>query len=224
MKDAWRRLCARFDALGKRERVIVFFGAVAAVALLGYQAFIDPHLARHALAAKRLAQIAQSQQELRAKLAAGQAQSGQPDARVRADLETAARRLAQLDAQFGTLHATLVPPGRMAALVESLLKSESGLQLVSMTTLPPSPVEAGGNVAGEGSAAAGAGEAALYKHGLEITVRGSYAELLAYLDRLERLPQKMYWGSATLVAEEHPVSRLQLTVYTLSLGKSWLVI
>ncbi|HQZ45225.1 MAG TPA: type II secretion system protein GspM [Usitatibacteraceae bacterium] len=230
MKAAWDKVSARFDALNKRERHVVFFGAIAAVALVGYQGLVDPHQGRHAVAAKRLAQIAQSQQELRARLASSQAQSRAPDEKIRADLETARQRLAQVDSQFGTVHATLVPPGQMATLVESMLRSDRDLQLVAMTTLPPTPIvaEPRAGASGESGAPPAAGEepesAALFKHGLRITLRGNYADLLHYLEQLERMPQKMYWGHVVLAAEEYPVSRLQLTVYTISIGKLWLVI
>ncbi len=55
-------------------------------------------------------------------------------------------------------------------------------------------------------------------------MRGGYADLLRYLERLERMPQKMYWGRVVLATEEYPVSRLQLTVYTISFGRRWLEI
>lgn len=230
MKAAWQRLSARFDALKKRERAMVFFGAIAAVALIGYQVLVDPYLARYATATKRLAQLQQSQQELGAKLAAGEAQSRQPEAKLRSDLDVARKRLAQVDSRFEAVRATLVQPEQMATLVESMLKSDRGLQLVSMTTLSPSPVFAkpqSGLSAERKALPVGpeaADEATLFKHGLQITIRGGYADLLRYLERLERMPQKMYWSQVVLATEEYPVSRLQLTVYTIGFGKPWLVI
>lgn len=62
----------------------------------------------------------------------------------------------------------------------------------------------------------------LYKHGVEISIEGSYADLVSYLAGLEQLPWRMFWGGVTLKAQTFPVSRLTLTVYTLSLDKTWL--
>lgn len=225
MRQAWNRLCARFDALARRERIMVFFGALAAVALVGYQLLVDPYLARQATAMKSLAQARQSHKEILAKLATDLAPSRQPDHQARIDLENARARLAKANSRFEAVHATLVPPGRMAALVESVLRGERGLQMVAMTTLPPTPVTTKPEAALEAKPAPGAQEATgLYKHGLQVTVRGGYAELLRYLERLEKLPQKMYWGRVVLATEEHPASRLQLTVYTISFGRRWLEI
>ena len=67
-------------------------------------------------------------------------------------------------------------------------------------------------------------EAQIYKHGVEITVQGTYLDLLAYLAELERLPWRMYWGNLDLKVDEYPQSTLVLTLYTLSLDKAWLAI
>jgi MSHA biogenesis protein MshJ len=229
VKVAWQRLSARFQALQKREQWMVFYGSLAAVALLGYQVLVDPYVIRHAAAMKQLAQQEQSHKEVRAKLAEVEAQTRQPAVQMQRDLDAAKQRLAQLDTQFSAVHATLVPPAQMATVVESVLKSDRGLQLLSMTTMPPSPVfsapPAGASAERRTPAGSEAAEAAaLYKHGLQITVRGGYADLNRYLERLEKLPQKMYWGRVSLAVEEYPYSRLQLTIYTISFGKSWLVI
>ena len=57
---------------------------------------------------------------------------------------------------------------------------------------------------------------------VEITVRGSYSALHAYLARLERSPWTMYWWRALLAADVSGVSTMTITIYTLSLDKAWL--
>ena len=64
----------------------------------------------------------------------------------------------------------------------------------------------------------------IYRHGLEITVSGSYLDLLSYLTDLEKLPTRMYWGKLELSAVEYPHTTLKLTVYTLSLNPAWMVV
>jgi MSHA biogenesis protein MshJ len=65
-------------------------------------------------------------------------------------------------------------------------------------------------------------EKQIYKHGVKITVRGSYADLLQYLTALEKLPTQMFWGVAKMDVVKHPTVELTLTLYTLSLEKTWL--
>ena len=62
----------------------------------------------------------------------------------------------------------------------------------------------------------------MYKHGVQITVRGSYADLTQYMAALENLPTRMFWGMAKMNVVQYPTSELTLTLYTLSLDKTWL--
>ena len=60
-------------------------------------------------------------------------------------------------------------------------------------------------------------------HGVEVVVEGRYLDLVAYLERLERQPWDLFWGSTQLYAD-YPRSRLKLTLYTLSLERAWLIV
>lgn len=62
----------------------------------------------------------------------------------------------------------------------------------------------------------------MFKHGVELRVAGSYADLYDYLQRLEKLPARMFWSRATLNAGDYPKVTLTVTIYTLSLDKAWL--
>lgn len=62
----------------------------------------------------------------------------------------------------------------------------------------------------------------LYRHGVEITVRGNYLDMIDYMAALEGLPTQLFWGGAKLEVEDYPTSRLTLTMYTLSLDPKWL--
>jgi MSHA biogenesis protein MshJ len=42
------------------------------------------------------------------------------------------------------------------------------------------------------------------------------------MEALERLPVQLFWGKATLDAQEYPKARLTLTLYTLSLDTKWI--
>ncbi len=64
----------------------------------------------------------------------------------------------------------------------------------------------------------------VFRHGLELTVAGSYLDLYAYLSALEGLKTQLYWGRAEMSVAEYPVVTLKLTVYTLSFDQAWLVV
>jgi MSHA biogenesis protein MshJ len=122
----------------------------------------------------------------------------------------------------------LVPPERMAPLVDTILRANARLKLVSMRTLPVESMTALGAepqaAAAPAPAAAGAAPATelLYRHGVEVTVRGNYLDMVDYMSALEAMPTRLFWGRAQLDVEEYPASRLTLTLYTLSLDRKWM--
>ena len=65
-------------------------------------------------------------------------------------------------------------------------------------------------------------EGNVFKHGVEVKLSGSYADLYDYLVRLEGLPSRMFWSRVSLNAEDYPRLTLTVTIYTLSLDKAWL--
>lgn len=62
----------------------------------------------------------------------------------------------------------------------------------------------------------------IYKHGVEITMQGSYLDLANYVAELEAMPWQLFWSKAKLNVEEYPKTTLTLTLFTLSLDKKWL--
>ena len=73
------------------------------------------------------------------------------------------------------------------------------------------------------TAAPAPGGLAIYRHGIEIAVSGSYLKMLTYVGQLERLPAKIMWGNMELQSA-YPVVTLKITFYTLSPEKTWLLI
>ena len=58
---------------------------------------------------------------------------------------------------------------------------------------------------------------------MQVTVEGNYLDLLAYVARLEKQPWQVYWGRTVMTAD-YPKVQIELTLYTLSLDKAWLVV
>ena len=226
MKEQWRALAARFDALQVRERVLILVGVVVATALIFDTLVLQPLEARK----KRLErQIVEARHNI--KLAETVLSSQDPivdaEAVKRAYREALRKQLAEIDQNMQGLQKGLVPPERMGKLLEEMLSSSRGLQLVALRTLPVQRVEAASVApAAKPAAKPGAKEAerTVYQHGFEITLQGSYADVHAYLSQLERLPWRMIWGRITVSAENHPRLRVTLTVLTLSLNKAWLIV
>lgn len=64
----------------------------------------------------------------------------------------------------------------------------------------------------------------LYRHGVQVVLRGAYGDMVSYMEALERMPAQVFWGRAVLDATEHDKTTLTLTLYTLSLDEKWIAL
>lgn len=222
----------KFDALSLRERVMVALAALAAIYFLMNVLLIDGWARQNASMTANLAEQREESVRIAEQLKGLRTQAAvSPDEQARARIHEIEKQIAAIDATLESASRQLVPPERMATLLEDLLKRNKRLQLVSLTTLPAEallrdkppttpPLQ-------EGTAPAtdpAADRPNIFKHGVELTLGGSYFDMLDYLTQIEALPWQMYWGRLTLDARDYQHPVLTLTLYTLSLDKAWLKI
>jgi MSHA biogenesis protein MshJ len=232
----WKRLRSRYTAMPPRERLLLPAALCFAILVLGHLLLIEPARKAHRQLQQQHTQdssdllVAQTQLKvLRAKLL-------NPDAELRAQLEALRRQTSSADDRFRELQGSLVPAQEMSTWLSSLMQAQRGLQLVGLRSLPvtsvaelvnaskTSPTAGAAPTASSTAAPVASHDAWLYRHGIEVTVRGSYPELLAYLHTLERMPRRVYWGELRLNAQDSPAVVMTLTVYTLSVDKTWWLI
>ncbi|GAB1412868.1 MSHA fimbrial biogenesis protein MshJ [Candidatus Desulfobacillus denitrificans] len=226
---AWQ---AKFDALSLRERLMVAIAAFAATYFLVDALLLGSWQRQNAgIKATLLEQRAESARTA-AQVQEQQVRAGShPDALARARIREIEQKIAAIDASLQSSSKQLVPPERMASLLEDLLKGNKRLQLVKLATLPAEALLAREPASGAAQAAEPMQAAAeqpagqnIFKHGVELTLRGSYFDMLDYLAQIEALPWQMYWGRLRLEARDYNRPVLTLTLYTLSLDKTWLTI
>jgi len=236
LRQRWILVLARIDAMSLRERVMVLGAVLVLVGFVGDTVLLAPQRATLAKTqretARQRAELLTADKrasELKTQLAAD------PNEVPRLRLQQLNAELSRLNSQFSQLEKSLVPPDQMAPLLEQVLRRTGGVSVTHLQTLSPqalperdlSEKTAGPATASPGAAAAAGGEAgqpALYRHGVELTLRGSYADLLQYVSNVERLPVRVYFGRAMLDATKYPEVDLRLTVYTLGIDKSWLAL
>jgi MSHA biogenesis protein MshJ len=232
IKQRVLQLAARMDALSLRERGMVFGATVAVLAFAGHTFVLAPQDAKQAALRTQIDQqqaaIAAIDGEITARVEGSRID---PDAQSRARLNTMQQEMGQLGSQLLALEHGLVPPERMGPLVDGILRANGRLKLVSMRTLPAEPLAAPGTApaaAAAPAASAGAAPAVasdvplLYRHGVEVTVRGNYLDMVDYMSALDAMPTRMFWGRARLDVETYPGARLTLTLHTLSLDRQWM--
>lgn len=235
MKQQWRRIAAKIDAMKLSERLGIFFMAALILVALFFSMFLDPEYAQQKQVLQRLsddrAQIASMQAEIAQKTTL---QGTDPDKADKDRLQQMRKQAKQMRDTLLSSQKSLVSPDKMPALLESMLKHNRNLRLISLRTLETvSLADAaakndGKNAAMGSPAAAGQGKSspsgmdAVYNHAVEVTVKGSYFDIMNYLEQLEAMPWQLYWGKADFQVAEYPDAVMILTVSTMSLDKKWL--
>jgi MSHA biogenesis protein MshJ len=233
VKRLWLRYVEKMDSASLRHRVMAFAASATVLIALLNTFLIDPQLATQ----RRLArEISQRQGEIRVMQEKLQvvalARQADPDRDIRRQLDALKLKVSAVEAKLADEQRKFAPPEQVGVLLGEMLARNRKLQLVDMRTLPVATF-AGNSTDNDKSPAqkpaaakpaAPAGGGQIYRHGVEITISGSYLELLAYLKSLEKLPSQLYWGRLELSAATYPQVTLKLSVYTLSLNLAWLVV
>jgi len=236
MKQRWLKLAARIDRATLRQRVGLFFGCAFFLLYLLTMLVFEPLLREQA---RLRAQIGQQQAAMAAVdgqiTALIEAFERDPDSASRQRLAAASVEARTLGASLAAMQQGLVTPEQMAPLLQTILRANARLQLIALTTLPVTavgaspgagtqarPADAAVPGAAPATAATPAAAGLLYRHGVQVTVRGSYLDMIDYMAALERLPTQLFWGQARLTVENYPDAQLTLTLYTISLDSQWL--
>lgn len=251
MRKYWLLWSDRFNALKPRERGIAFALLAVCLSAAMYLFALEPALKRQTAYKLQLEQNEILLTQLKdQEVALIQQSLLDPDAQRQQQLAALAQGNQAIRGELAEVQMRLAPPQRMGQLLSDLLARQPGLELISAKTLEPenlleqkpgtaeavgasaqngptqialSPIAIPAPSAANAPASSGISrEKGVYRHGLEITVRGNYLNLAAYARRVEQMPWKLYWGPMNLHVDRYPDSTLTFVVYTLSLDPAWL--
>lgn len=235
MNEYWKKFASVIDERSTRERVLILVTSSLVALVLLHALLLAPVGAER----KRVVRETQNDQAQMGKMAAqvqtlARDKATDPDAAAKTRLAELEVRQAELQRQIDAQSADLVPPERIRAVLDKILANNPRLQLIEMKTLPRVSVsveketaagEKGGQARVSKTASADEKKAAeIYRHGVEVTMRGSYLDLLAYLKEIESLQVRMFWDKVNLSVTIYPAVTMRLVVYTISLDKVWLTL
>lgn len=226
MKQYWERASATINDLSLRERAMIFVAVAFVVISLINVLLLDPLLARQKVLSSQVAQRQEKMKELQAQMqSVVQAKKNSENSPLRKHIVQLRQQLKDQDSYLKSRTDRLIEPGKMADLLRKVLDHNGSLELVELKTLPVAPlIENQKGVAGSPADKQTGSQRQIFKHGVQITVRGSYPDLIRYVTALEKLPERMFWGEASLSVDKYPNSLFTLTLYTLSLDKTWLAL
>ncbi len=216
LKKQLQGLAGRIDAMSIRERALIFITILVALYFLAVNVLFGPLNVEKDRLQQQVNLKRQETQALEAQIQTMAVTGGEgPEAAKRKKLEALRENLKTMDSELVRVTAGLVPPKEMARLIEQMLLKNHGLQVIRVESIPASPLlEEGGSAPASG--------AMVYKHGMNIEIKGGYLDVLRYLKSLEALPWKVFWGKVTLKTEKYPNSRVTLLIYTLSTHEAWI--
>jgi MSHA biogenesis protein MshJ len=213
MSFDWKALLARIDDMSLRERAMLFASISLVILLVAYAALLDPVLRKQKSLIDRVARDQNQINEIRTQIEqivrAGDTKGRHPE---QVAVDALERQIAELDRSLAAKQSGLIAPERLPALLKDILGRSKGVELESLRLLPGVPVKAG------------TGETSLYRHGVELAVKGSYFELLQYLEELEKRSSVLLWGSVELQVDQYPDVRLRVVIHSLSRNASLLAI
>jgi len=214
-------LAKKYEAMSLRERGMVALALLGGAIFLWDSLFMEPLLTQRANLESELSNasaagfIAQS---------ADMSDPRQVSLRQAADLQT---RLQGLDARLANTATGFVSAEKMVQVLNDVLDRQGRLDLVSIRNLPvvslapPRPVDPAAETPAAPTTETGLGLPP-YVHPIELVIDGQYADILEYLEQLEKLPYKFRWSSLEMVTTGYPRNRVRIVLSTLSLDSTWL--
>ena len=220
MSFDWKAWIARIDDMNLRERVMLFGSVALVVVVAAHVTLIDRLLTKQKGLIERVArdqsQLKAVREQVQLALKESQAQVRHPDEAAIADLES---KIREAEKSVEAKQRAFIAPEELPVLLRQMLGRNPQLKLESLRLLPGTPLQTPGAAASASAPGKPAGAQAgaeVYRHGVAVTLTGSYFDLLQYLSELEKLPAPLLWGKFELQVEQYPEVKLTLIVHTLS--------
>jgi len=183
MNAQWQQRAKRIDALSLRERAFLFVSAAMVIAALADTLVLSPALAEQQTLSTKLKQQAGELGALRKQLASATqpAAADTPEGRLQADVAKAQSAMAALDAEIKQHLNNKDEMARLPDLLERTLRRHERLTLVKLATLAEPPTQT-------------ARSTGLRWQGVDLSVSGSYLDLMNYLGELEKALPGLRWA------------------------------
>lgn len=223
------KLLQRWLLLAPREQWLSYGVALTVVGMLYMLLVGDPLTLRVAKQTELNKSALLSLQEAQLGLADLQARlAADPNAPYRSALLTAHASAEQLLGEIDQDTAGLLPPEKMRAVLQELLRAQPKLRLLALQSfseplqLAQMPVQSA--VIEPNTAPPEPPPVVLYRHGLKISLQGGYFDLLAYLQAIQASGWRLHWDSLDYqVGADGPAqAKINLVLYTLSRDAGWI--
>lgn len=209
LRIKYQELEEKAHKLSVRERVILM--GVIAVLLLGVfdQLLLRPWLQEREQIDKNKAVLLKSMEDSNRRIDLLQtAISNNPNIVLKKSIAQLHEMHAALDEKISAITDGMISPQQMPFVLGEMLSERYGLKVHSVRSRAAQRLMVADENQKNG--------AAIYRHDLELKMKGSFFQVKDYLAAVEALPSKLLWDHLEYVVEEYPKGSLVLQVHTLS--------
>lgn len=208
-----------FDALTLRERLLILITVLAFILLPGYVLLIEPVLIEQQTLNLQEQRLERSNHEKRQDIQTLQAMPGKdPNNELAIRISELQQQLANQQTSVEADSQWLLSPDQVPALLSSLVKEQAGVRLVSLNKSQASPVL----LKQADKSAPSKTLAGLYRHPLQLVLKGESSALLAYLNQLEQLPQQLFIDQVQWQYGKAENAEMMIELHSLGTSPAWL--
>jgi MSHA biogenesis protein MshJ len=216
LPDTVPNAAAKFNGLSLRERALVALAILAVIIVAWDNMLMGPLQARESTLTQEMQAMQESMTALSGSIRGDAADPTSEALKQEQAVQTA---LASVDEKLASAASGLIAPERMIEVINDVLSRQRGVRLVSLRNKPVETLLNGSDGSKPDSTTLDQGP---YVHPIELTIEGSYLDVLAYLKELETLPWRIYWKALEMETLDHPTNRVRIELRTLSMDKAWI--
>ena len=206
MKQKLAQLGQQFDALSRRERVLISVAILAVVGMLSFLP-LESLWKTHVALSQQLKALEQENA-----ISAQQVDLYQQRLALDPNQVLLEQQNQALDAQLNEQMVDMVPADYMPELLGNLLGQVQGIKLIKFMSIAPIPLLAVGDEK----------KLNLYSHGIRMSLEGDYFSVLRFVEAVEAMPDKLYWKRLDYKVAEYPQATVEIELYTLSINKDFI--
>ena len=224
MNESWKNYSAKFLTISPREQYLILFAGLFAIIFLLFTFGIEENANKITRLEKQINQAKNSINTSQSTIdVLQQSLNKDPNIAVEKQISIYAKKLSTIDDALLLLTSDLINPIQMRFALIDLLKTQPTVSLLSFEVIEAQPIKLSNENekdAVQSTANKSENESkpslVLYKHGIKLTLKGSYFQLRDYLKQLEKLEWKFFWKDFDYQLKAYPHSELKIEMYSLS--------
>ena len=226
MKEQWNIYSEKYLALNTRDQWILLITGLVVFGMMIFTNFVEVNLASKVKQNKQRIQLASANSAMAKKIIKlDNTLVVDPNIAINKQISVYKKKLLKVDERLLKLTSDLIDPIEMRHALLELLKLEKSVKLVSFQAMPVQAIWLHNSIDDESFRVkdeAGVSSLdkpvslGLYRHSIQLTLKGQYFDLRDYLSQLENLSWTFFWQKFDYQLVEYPLGELSIEIYSLS--------